>query len=99
MDTLTGLPVVDTAVGRARLGLPSRQKTREELLKEVLVPISCGADFSANCLLQFGYFNNAVARKSAVNFAKYDVERAEYRRDVSEHVSASQEIHCRQVWE
>src|SRR6516165_8512072 len=37
-------------------------------------------------------------RKSAVNFAKYDVERAEYRRDISEHVSASQEIHCRQVW-
>src|SRR3974390_2640152 len=33
---LAGLPVVDTAVGRARLGLPSRQKTREELLKEVL---------------------------------------------------------------
>src|SRR6516165_942605 len=61
MDTLAGLPVVDTAVGRARLGLPSRQKTREELLKEVLVPIGCGADFSANCLLQFGYFNNAVA--------------------------------------
>lgn len=29
------------------------------------------------------------ARKSAVNFAKYDVERAEYRRDISEHVSAS----------
>jgi hypothetical protein len=27
--------------------------------------------------------------KSAVNFAKYDVERAEYRRDISEHVSAS----------
>jgi hypothetical protein len=37
--------------------------------------------------------------ESAVNFAKYDVERAEYRRNVSEHVSASQEIHCRQVWE
>jgi hypothetical protein len=37
--------------------------------------------------------------KSAVNFAKYDVERAEYRRDISEHVSASQEIHCPQVWE
>jgi hypothetical protein len=36
--------------------------------------------------------------KSAVNFAKYDVERAEYRRDISEHVSASQEIHCPQVW-
>jgi hypothetical protein len=25
-------------------------------------------------------------QKSAVNFAKYDVERAEYRRDISEHV-------------
>jgi hypothetical protein len=35
--------------------------------------------------------------KSAVNFAKYDVERAKYRRDISEHVSASQEIHCPQV--
>ena len=35
--------------------------------------------------------------RSAVDFAKYDVERAEYRREISEHVSASQEIHCRQL--
>ena len=35
-EQLAGLPVV---VGQARLGLPSRQKTRGELLKEVSVPI------------------------------------------------------------
>jgi hypothetical protein len=38
-------------------------------------------------------------RASAIDFAKYDVEGAEYRTDIGEHVSASQEFHCRQVWE
>jgi hypothetical protein len=35
----------------------------------------------------------------AVDFAKYDVKRAEYRRDIGKHMSASQEIHCRQMGE
>ena len=34
---------------------PSRQKTREELMKQVLVPIGYGTGFSSNCLPQFGY--------------------------------------------
>lgn len=42
-----------------------------------------------------------AARLAALDpdHAKYDVERAEYRRDISEHVSASQKIHRPQVWE
>jgi hypothetical protein len=44
-------------------------------------------------------FKSKWARQLTIDFAKYDIERAEYRSDISEHVSASQEIHCRQVWE
>jgi hypothetical protein len=36
-------------------------------------------------------------QRSAVNFAKYDVERADYRGDIREHVASGQEIHCRQM--
>jgi hypothetical protein len=39
----------------------------------------------------------ASARKSAVDFSKYDVKGAKYGGDISEHVSTRQEIHCRQM--
>jgi hypothetical protein len=39
----------------------------------------------------------ASARKSAVDFSKYDVKGAKYGGDISEHVSTRQELHCRQM--
>jgi hypothetical protein len=56
--------------------------------------------YSQKQTLELSRVMSALCQKqqSAVNFAKYDVERAEYRRDIGEHVSASQKIHCPQVW-
>jgi hypothetical protein len=54
-------------------------------------PIALRSPFAPPCPRQ--------RHNSAIDFAKYDVERANYGGDISEHVSARQEIHCCQMRE